>query len=39
MIMLNVFVYPSGIMYLAVKLLVLIIVLLLWLNANSLPIV
>jgi hypothetical protein len=37
--MMNVFVYPNGIIYLAVKLLVLMLVLLLWLNATSSPVV
>jgi hypothetical protein len=37
--MMSVFVYPNGIMFLLVKLLVLAIVLLIWLNATSLPVV
>ena len=37
--MLNVFVYPNGIVYLAVKLVILALVLLLWLNATSSPVV
>jgi hypothetical protein len=36
-IMMSVFVYPNGIIFLAVKLIVLMVVLLLWLNATSLP--
>jgi hypothetical protein len=37
--MMSVFVYPNGIIFLAVKLIVLMVVLLLWLNATSLPLV
>jgi hypothetical protein len=37
--MINVFVYPNGIIFLAVKLIVLMLVLLLWLNATSMPVV
>ena len=37
--MMSVFVYPNGIIYLAVKLVILGLVLLLWLNATSSPVV